>query len=194
MTEQQMEEKLHTMVDEKRFIHCIGVRDTAEMLAKQYAADQEKARVAGLLHDCAKNIPKDTAVAMCREAGIELKPICLIERGLIHPYLGAYIAKTQFNVTDEDVLQAIYYHTTGHEDMPLLTKIIYLSDMIEPSRQIPRLQELRDLAMRDLDAALIQCINSTITHVLGKGSVLDCDTVAARNFLVMEKRKLAAEK
>ncbi len=188
MTEAAMLEKLRTMVDEKRFIHSIGVRDTAEMLAKQYSVDTEKARIAGLLHDCAKNIPKDTAVEMCRAAGITLKPVCFVERGLIHPYLGAHIAKVEFGISDKEILDAIYYHTTGHEDMPPLTKIVYLSDLIEPSRQIPNVEALRALAMEDIDEALIRCINATITHVLGKGSVLDLDTVAARNFLVQRKR------
>ncbi len=188
MTEAAMIEKLRTMVDEKRLTHSLGVRDTAEMLAKRYGADVEKARVAGLLHDCAKNIPKDTAVNMCRTAGIVLKPVCFIERGLIHSYLGAHVAKTEFGIEDKEILDAIYYHTTGHEDMPLLTKIVYLSDLIEPSRQIPDVDALRALAMEDIDEALIRCINATIVHVLGKGSILDLDTVVARNFLVEKKR------
>lgn len=188
MTEREMTEKLQTMIDEKRFIHSLGVRDTAVLLAEHYGYDQKKARIAGLLHDCAKNIPKDTALKMSREAGIPLKPVCFVERGLIHAYLGAHIAKTEFGISDQEILDAIYYHTTGHEDMPWLTKIVYLSDLIEPSRKIPNLEKIRALALQDLDEALIQVINSTITHVLGKGSILDVDTVLARNFLVQKKR------
>ncbi len=188
MTEQAMLEKLRGMVDEKRYVHSLGVRDTAAMLARRYGVSEEKARTAGILHDCAKNIPKDEGIARCEAAGVYLKPICYIEKGLIHSYLGAHIAKTEFGITDSEILDAIYYHTTGHEDMPPLTKIIYLSDMIEPGRKIPNLEELRRIAMEDIDEALIRSINSTITHVLGKGSVLDCDTVSARNFLVQQKR------
>lgn len=188
MTEREMVERLRGMIDEKRFQHSIGVRDTAAMLAKRYGVDEEKARIAGILHDCAKNIPKDEGIARCEEAGIPLKPVCYIEKGLVHSYLGAHIAKTEFGVTDMGILDAIYYHTTGHEDMPLLTKIIYLSDMIEPGRNVPNVEELRRIALEDIDEALIRSINSTITHVLGKGSILDCDTVAARNFLVQQRR------
>lgn len=191
MTEQAMLEKLRDMIDAKRFAHSIGVRDTAVILARQYGVDAEKARIAGLLHDCAKNIPKDESIRRCEEAGIPLKPVCYIERGLVHSYLGAMVAKEEFGITDEEILSAIFYHTTGHEDMPLLTKIIYLSDIIEPGRNVPNLEELRSLAMQDIDEALIRAINSTITHVLSKGSILDCDTVKARNFLVMEKRRSA---
>lgn len=188
MTEQAMLEKLKGMVDEKRYIHSIGVRDTAAMLARRYGVSEEKARIAGILHDCAKNIPKDEGIARCEAAGIRLKPICYIEKGLVHSYLGAHIAKTEFGITDPEILDAIYYHTTGHEDMPPLTKIIYLSDMIEPGRNVPNVEELRRIALEDIDEALIRSINSTISHVLGKGSVLDCDTVCARNFLVQQKR------
>lgn len=189
MTEQGMLEKLRTMIDDKRYTHSIGVRDTAELLAKRYGVDTKKARIAGILHDCAKNIPKPDAFAMCEREGIKLKPVCYIEKGLVHSYLGAHIAKTEFGIEDREILDAIYYHTTGHVDMPMLTKIIYLADMIEPGRNIPNLEELRRIAIEDIDEALIRSINSTITHVLGKGSILDCDTVAARNFLVQQKRE-----
>ena len=188
MTEKALLEKLQGMIDEKRYIHSLGVRDTAVLLARKYGVSEEKARLAGILHDCAKNIPKEEGIARCEAAGIPLKPICYIEKGLVHSYLGAHIAKTEFDIDDPEILDAIYYHTTGHEDMPMLTKIIYLSDIIEPGRNVPNLEELRRIAMEDIDEALIKAINSTITHVLGKGSVLDCDTVAARNFLVQKKR------
>lgn len=188
MTEKVLLEKLQGMIDEKRYIHSLGVRDTAVLLARKYGVSEEKARLAGILHDCAKNIPKEEGIARCEAAGIPLKPICYIEKGLVHSYLGAHIAKTEFDIDDPEILDAIYYHTTGHEDMPMLTKIIYLSDIIEPGRNVPNLEELRRIAMEDIDEALIKAINSTITHVLGKGSVLDCDTVAARNFLVQKKR------
>ena len=192
MTEKEILEILEEMLDEKRLTHSIGVRDTALWLANHYGVDAEKARIAGLLHDCAKNIPKDEAVTICEREAIPLKPIHYIEKGLTHAYVGAYIAKTEFGITDKEILSAIFYHTTGHEDMPLLTKIIYLSDLIEPGRNLPCLEELRQIALQDIDEALIRAINSTINHVLSKGSILDCDTVAARNFLVQEKREKSA--
>ena len=190
MTVEMMLQKLRGMIDEKRFVHSLGVRDTAVMLAKQYGVDEEKACLAGLLHDCAKNFPKDEGIRKCEEVGIPLKKVCYVEKGLVHSYLGAYIAKTEFGIEDPEILEAIYYHTTGHENMPMLTKIIFLSDIIEPGRNVPNLEELRQIAMEDLDEALIRTINATINHVLSKGSVLDCDTVAARNFLVQQKRKM----
>lgn len=188
MTEQQITDKVKIMVDRKRFLHSEGVRDTAEKLARHYGVSTEKARIAGILHDCAKCIPNDEALQRCADANIKLKPVCFLEKGLIHSYLGAYIAENEFGIDDEEILTAIYYHTTGCENMSLLTKIIYLSDIIEPQRNVPNLTKLRELSYRDLDEALIKAIGSTITHVLSKGSVLDCDTVNARNYLVVEKR------
>lgn len=188
MTEEQMIEKLKTMIEPERLKHSLGVAEMAEKLAVHYGADPQKAKVAGILHDCAKNIPKDEAYDMCKRVGVHLKSICDIERGLIHPYLGAYIAKKEFGIDDKEILDAIYYHTTGHENMPLLTKIIYLADMIEPNRKISGIEQLRVLAFEDLDEALVRSIDSTVRHILNKGCLLDCDTIAARNYLVLQKK------
>ncbi len=188
VTELQLVEKLKTMILPDRLMHSYGVAEMAEALARHYGADPEKARIAGLLHDCAKNIPKNEAYDMCMREGVFLKEICNIERGLIHPYLGAYIAKKEFGIEDTEILDAIYYHTTGHENMPLLTKIVYLSDMIEPNRKISGIEYLRKLAFEDLDEALVRSIDSTVRHILNKGCLLDCDTIAARNHLILQKK------
>lgn len=189
MTEQEMMQEVEGMLTPERFRHSVGVKETAERLALQYGVDAEKARIAGILHDCAKNIPKLEAMEICNNEGVKLKDICRVEKGLMHAYLGAHMAKTRFGVEDEEILDAIYYHTTGAVDMKPLTKIIYLADMIEPGRKISGIEPLRMQAFKDIDDALIRAFDSTIRHVINKGGILDCDTINARNFLVIERKK-----
>ena len=183
-------QKVKEMLKPERFNHSVGVMETAEKLAVHYGVDAKKARIAGILHDCAKNIPKNEAVEICKREGVSLKDICYVEKGLIHAYLGAHFAKTVFGVDDEEILDAIYYHTTGCPDMKPLTKIIYLADMIEPGRKIAGIEPLREAAFKDIDDALMRAFDSTIRHVINKGGIIDCDTISARNFLVVHQKTL----
>ncbi len=189
MTESQMIEKLRTSLNDHRFTHTMGVADTAVELAKKWGGDVQKARIAGLLHDCAKNIPADEAIKYCKDNRVFLKDICMHEHSLIHAYLGAHLAKVEYGVEDSEILTAIYYHTTGCEDMSLLTKVIYVADTVEPSRTQAGVEQLRVAAFEDLDAALVRCIDSTVRHIINKGGILDCDTVAARNSLIIARKK-----
>mgnify|MGYP002575286259 FL=1 len=184
MSADEMISILKDTLKPSRFEHTLGVADTAKKLAEFYGCDTEKAYVAGLLHDCAKNIPHDEAIKMCRENSVFLKEICIQEPSLIHAVLGAFLAETKFGVSDRDILNAIYYHTTGHENMPLLTKIIYISDAIEPTRTHAGVELLRKTVYENLDEALVRSIDATIRHIINKGGLLDCDTVAARNYLL----------
>lgn len=188
LTEQEMIEKLRYMLKPSRFRHSLGVRDTSILLAEHYGADCEKARLAGLLHDCAKNMSLDESVKYCRQNHYRLKEVCFVEPTLIHAPLGSLMAQKEFGVTDPEVLDAIYYHTTGHENMPLLTKIIYLADTIEPNRTQAGVEQLRVTAFENLDEALIRAIDATVRHILNKGGILDTDTVAARNYLITERK------
>ena len=189
MTENEMLLRLRTLLKPSRFEHTLGVMRTAEKLALQYGADEDKARVAGILHDCAKNIPDDEAISICKRDGITLKSICYEEPSLIHAPLGAHLAQKEYGICDKEILDAIYYHTTGHENMPLLTKILYIADAVEPTRTHAGVELLRETVFKDINEALIRSIDATIRHIINKGGILDCDTVAARNYLITEKKR-----
>ena len=189
MTEFEMIEKLRSALKPSRFQHSLGVRDTAIHLAERYGADRDKARLAGLLHDCAKNMTFNDSIEYCRKNHFRLNEICFVEPSLIHAPLGSLIARREYGVTDPEVLDAIYYHTTGHENMPLLTKIIYLADTIEPSRTHAGVEQLRITAFENIDEALLRAIDATVRHIINKGGILDTDTISARNYLIMESKK-----
>ena len=182
MTVDEMISKLSQMLIEKRFNHSIGVMDCAVKMAEFHGADVEKARIAGLLHDCAKNFSAAEMFELCDKYKIELDSVARKQTGLIHGFLGAEIAKDIFGIDDEEIYDAIYYHTVGKPDMSLLTKIIYIADAIEPMRHYEGVDILRELAFDNIDKALVYQIDMTIKSVLKKGTLLHTNTVDTRNF------------
>ncbi|MCX7715634.1 MAG: bis(5'-nucleosyl)-tetraphosphatase (symmetrical) YqeK [Clostridia bacterium] len=179
-----MKEKLKTLLNEKRYLHSIGVCETAVRLAEIYGADKEKAYVAGLLHDCAKNLSYEDAVQKCALLGVELDEVERSCPSLIHAPLGAKIAQTEFGVTDSEITSAIRCHTVGKAHMSLLDKIVYIADMIEPSRDFADVDMLRYLAETNLDKALLWTLDFTVTKMVKKGLLLHPNTVYARNQLI----------
>ena len=181
LTIENIIENLKATLEEERFEHSIGVMEMAVKLAKLYGADEKKAELAGLLHDLAKNIPYDDMYKMCEDFGIELDEIIMKQPGLVHAFLGAYLAKRDYGIDDE-IYDAIYYHTVGKPNMSLLTKIIYISDSIEKNRNYDGVEELRNLAFEDLDRALVVQIDNTIRSVLKKRTLLHTNTIDTRNY------------
>ncbi|MBR2500521.1 MAG: bis(5'-nucleosyl)-tetraphosphatase (symmetrical) YqeK [Clostridia bacterium] len=187
----QMDEKLKNTLSERRYIHSIGVMESAISLAERFGEDIDKARIAGLLHDCAKEVDKDEAVKLCDELGIDIDDAKRVQKGLLHADLGAELIKTEYDISDSEIYDAIKYHTMGRENMTMLDKIIYLADFIEPSRRdFEGLTELRKLCMEDLDEAMLFAINLSISFVLNKGKVLHKQTLATRDYF----QKLKEEK
>jgi len=103
---------------------------------------------------------------------------------LIHGPVGAKIATDLFKITDRDILSAIEYHTYGKKNMTKLEKIIYLADLIEEGRDYPGVEELRALAERDLDRAVLKALDNSIIHVIAKGGLIHPNTIEARNYII----------
>ena len=188
MTIDQMREKLKLALTEKRYNHSIGVMQTAVSLARLYGANVEKTAVAALLHDCAKNYSKSEMLELCERFGVQLDPITRESTGLIHGFLGAVIADKYYGVNDEEIYDAIYYHTVGKPDMPLITKIIYIADGIEPNRNYEGVERIRETAFEDIDRALILQIDSTIKSVISRGGLIHTNTINTRNFYLKKLR------
>lgn len=170
-----MQEKLQSALSVKRYIHTMGVAEEAGKLAEIYgtAKDRQKARVAGLLHDCAKDYPEGMRLRFCKEYKVQVDEIMQKQTDLIHPFLGAEVAKREYQVLDEDILNAIRYHTTGRVGMTLLEKIIFIADYIEPNRKkFGGLDEARRLAYLDLDQAMEYILENTIAYVKARGRLL----------------------
>lgn len=170
----------------KRWKHVEGVMESAVILARRYGADPVKADLAALLHDLAKFWPVEEQEAVMRENG--LNPELLEhDKQLLHAEVGAFVACRDYGVEDEEVLDAIRYHTSGRIGMTLLDKIVCLADYIEPGREFPGVEKIRELAESNLEEALVAGFDSTIAFLLEKGKPIFPLTVLARNDLIKQK-------
>lgn len=189
----KIEEKLEKHLDEDRMRHTRGVMYTAASLAMVYGCSLEKAQVAGLLHDCAKCIPNKKKLKMCLENQIPMTEYEEANPFILHAKLGAFLARQKYGVDDEQILDAITWHTTGKPDMSLLDKIIYLADYIEPGRdKASRLPYIRKLAFQDLDECMYQVLKDTLEYLsVGGSDGIDEMTEEAYGYYreIHEKRK-----
>jgi predicted HD superfamily hydrolase involved in NAD metabolism len=152
---------------EHRYQHTIGVMETAVQLAEKYGADEKKAELAAIFHDYAKFREKDEMKSIIQEQNMD-KELLLYNSELWHAPVGAYLVQKEADVSDSEVLDAIRYHTSGRPNMTLLEKIIYLADYIEPGRHFPGVEEVREMAEKDLNRALIQAMKNTIMFLMKK--------------------------
>ncbi len=167
---------------EKRFAHTMGVAETAQSLAKMWGADSSLAYLAGLVHDCAKEVPHSTAIAKLTENGYALDGTEEQFTMLIHAPCGAVLAKEIFGIENTDVLNAVRYHTVGRPEMTLLEKIIFVADFIEPNRSFKEAETLRKLAFENLDKAVLEETNMVIRLNIDRGKPIHPDTVVTRNY------------
>ena len=188
MTVDEMRRELQRRLKKSRFAHSIGVANTAVTLAKKFGVDETKAYVAGLLHDCAREFENDELPAQAVRYGIEIGEVEQALPLLLHAYIGAKMIKKIYGVDDAEISQAIYRHTVAAPNMTALDKIIYFADMIEPNRNYPSVNELRALVeTKTLDEILLTALSESIIFVVQKNSLVHPSTVAARNFLLLNK-------
>lgn len=170
----QLRTKVKKTQDKKRFEHTLGVTYTAACLAMCYDIDTERAEIAGLLHDCAKCLSNDKKVDLCKRQSIEINLTEAKNPFLLHAKAGAYLAQHKYGIGDEDILNAVRYHTTGRPGMSTLEKIVFIADYIEPGRDhSARLPELRKLAFRDMDRALVEILRDTLSYLDGTENEID---------------------
>ena len=182
--------KLKPKLNEKRYVHSVGVEYTAATLAFVYGADIQKARIAGLLHDCAKCIPTDEKLKKAKKYGLPINKSEKANPDLLHGKLGAYYAKEKFGIKDKDILSAITYHTTGHPDMCLLDKIIFVADYIEPNRKMIRdLTEIRREAYENLDKCILHILENTLEYLIYKDTIIDELTKETYDFYLAQEKK-----
>ena len=156
--------KSYEMLAERRIRHVAGCEAEAVKLAKRWGCDVDLAREAAILHDITKKLDLTEQLNLCNEYGIIIDEIERKELKLLHSKTGAYIARDRFNVCDE-VFGAIFWHTTGKEDMSLLEKVMYLADYIEPTRDFEGVETLRALCYRDIDATLCLGLEMSIADM-----------------------------
>lgn len=191
---EKINEVLLQSLSERRYQHSLGVAEMAVKLAKRYDADREKAFLAGLVHDCAKEIPLEEAVSMLQEKyHVTPDAMSLQSPRLLHGILGACIAQSRLGIYDPEILDAIRYHTTGKAKMNLLSRIIYIADYIEPNRAYRDVEYLRDLTFENLEEAMLFAVDFTVRDLVEKGKTIHPDTIHLRNDLLVQKEALTTD-
>jgi predicted HD superfamily hydrolase involved in NAD metabolism len=178
--------KLQKNLSPKRLKHSRGVSETAVELALLYGADPAKARVAGLLHDCARNMPNNILLHRAETSGILVNDIEIRHPVLLHAPVGALVARHEYGVDDPEILSAIRWHTTGGPDIALLDHVIFLADYIEPSRTFDGVDKLRALARQSLSEAILAAYDATISYITAERGLLHMATVEGRNALLLK--------
>lgn len=185
---EEIKKELKKTLSEQRYVHSLSVADEARKLARKYGVDENRAYYAGLIHDCAKEVPHDEIVGMLKNKyGVSVDNMSKLTPKLLHGTLGACEAQHKFGIYDPEILDAVKYHTTGKGNMGMLAKIVYISDYIEPNRDFDGVEELRRLAYIDIDEAIIKGISETIIDLLNRGLLLHPDTIHAINDLVIKR-------
>jgi len=183
-TVESIKRKLKEKLTEKRYIHSVNVMEVAVKLADKYNADRDKAAVAGILHDCARCMKYEDAVNLSKSYNVLVDEETIKQIELLHGPLGEAIARNEYGIDDKEILSAIRYHTTGHGNMTLLEKIIYIADYIEPARNFECVEEARKLAFEDIDRAVLFSLDNTIRYLLLKGALIHGYTIEARNSII----------
>lgn len=186
----QIRNDMKESLPEKRYRHTLGVAYTAASMAMCHNYDMDDAFLAGLLHDSAKYYSDEKLIETCEQHGL---PVSEVERRnpyLLHGKAGAKIAQEKYNITKEDILGAIAYHTTGRPQMSLLEQIIFVADYIEPGRKkIDGLEEVRYLAFHDLEGCVVEILRQTIAYLKSsEGKEIDATTLETYQYYT-ENRK-----
>ena len=183
----EMDELLRKSLKPNRYIHSVNTMKVAISLAEHYGENIDSAAIAGLLHDCAKNLNDAETKRYCAINGIQLNEIEQKQIFLMHGAVGAIIAKEKYGVNDEMILNAIRYHSTGFSKMSMLDKIIFLADCIEPGRTHCEVYSARELAFKDIDTALICAYDNIIKYVIEQNGLIHPFTIEARNSILIAK-------
>ncbi len=183
---EEMKTKLKQMLSPQRYAHSLQVMEASLKLAEKYGEDPEEAAIAGLVHDCAKDLPNETTFTFCNKYGIIVDNIMRCQPELLHGLVGSYLARDVFGIECPRVRAAIAYHTMGSEGMDKLCSIVFIADYIEAGRNYPGVDKIRAAAEESLEKAIVAGLDNTIEHILKKGGLLHPQTIATRNWALKQ--------
>ena len=166
---EELERVVVSLLNPNRVAHVLGCRDTAVRMARRWGADETDAARAGILHDITKAIDGPLQLTLCAAYGRILSDFSRKYPKTLHALTGSLVAERIFG-ENENVVSAICHHTTGRADMTTLEKIIYVADYMEPNRNFPGVEKLRELAFTDLDGALKLGLEMTLEHLKRQGN------------------------
>lgn len=175
-------------LSKKRYNHSINVANAAVMLARKHGGDADKAYVAGLLHDIAKEMPAEEQLKLVITSQLD---VCDIEKKavpLFHAIAGAELIISLFDITDKDIINAVRYHTVARSGMSKLEVIIYMADLISEDRDYKDVGRMRKLAEKNLERAMCEALRFSIADSVSKGNSIPVSTLEAYNDFIRYKK------
>ena len=169
-----------------RFYHSVCVAESAVQLAKRFGADEEKARVAGILLDVMKEETKENQLAVIEKAGMKMTELEKKNKKVYHQMSGAAYVKEELGITDDEIINAIRYHTTGRRSMSLLEKIIYLADFISADRDYEDVDVMRRKVEEGMEEGMLYAFRYTIVDLVNQCKEIHPDTLDAYNWVIEE--------
>jgi len=182
-----LKEEIKEKLTEKRFLHSLSVMDMCEKLAKKYSCDVKRAKLVGLVHDMAKEMTDEEMLGYVKKNDIAISDTEKSIPQILHGKIAGDLAKKKYDFDDE-MCEAISYHTTGKENMTLLQKILFASDKIDETRNYEGVEELRKLAFENLDEAIIKNIDETLKINIDKRKVILEESIKTRNYLIINRK------
>lgn len=178
-------EALKARLSPEAFAHSERVAETAASLATIYAADPEEARLAGLLHDWDRERDRGEILEAAKDAGISVTSTDVAKPRLLHAETGAASLVEELPGLPDSVLSAVARHTLGDVEMSDLDRIVYIADMIEPGRDFPGVDDLREaVGSVSLNALFALCYRHTLLYLIEEGRPIHPRTVDVWNALV----------
>ena len=172
---------LKPRMGKKRFLHSVNVAYEARKLAKKYGVDEDKAFVAGYLHDCAKELEPEEQRRLAERCSLPPEAVELAAAPVLHAVAGAVLVREELGIEDDDIYAAIRYHTIGTPDMSPLGQIIYLADLVSADRDYKDVKKMRKIAYEDIDEAMLEALKFSISDSVRKGNSIAGATMLAYN-------------
>lgn len=181
---------LNNLLKESRYRHSVGVEEVSHDMAIIHGCSVDKAIIAGILHDCAKYLTDEELLSECEKYHLSVTAVEKKCPFLLHGKVGALYAAIKYEVSDDEILSAITYHTTGRPAMTLLEKIVFTADYIEPFRKpLPRINEIREAAYSNLDLAVYMTAENVLNYLGSQGQEIDVLTVETYKYYKKELKK-----
>lgn len=182
-TRDELLKKIQERVSEKRYKHMLGVEKSARELAERFGVNCDKAGLAGLLHDYAKELSDQDFLQLITEKNLD-PDLKNWGNNIWHGLVGSYVVASELGITNDEILRAIALHTTGSKDMTDLDKIVYVADYIEENRQFPGVDRAREIACVSLNQVVAYETAHTISHLANKGIPIYPKTLETYNYFV----------
>ena len=178
---------IRPMMGERRYNHCVNVSVEAVRLARKYGADEEKAAVAGILHDITKEVDFENQLQIIDSGDIILTDVEKRTNKLWHAISGSVYIQKYLGITDADIINAIRYHTTGRAGMSVLEKVIFLADFTSAERDYEDVDVIRKKADISLEEGMLYGVEFTLRKLLEKGSFLSVDAIDLYNEILLNR-------